>query len=357
MAVINRLLAASISSGRELSKEIGALDVESLRRRRRAVPGVTISVGGVALCLRSDQPHILRFLESHYVPAGRSHASESAEVFITDNDTPKGGYIVLTPYRVVLARNVSDDALSCIALDLATEAVSAKILLRDHRGIGPRLISPENSGVPTNLADLVEDELVGTLRTMGRSCLVHAGSSCAYGSALLLCGSSGSGKTTLTIALSMQGFRLLNDDKTCLNIAAGTVSAFPSRPRVRCSSANLLGAAFTVDALQSVLKADGATPNEKAGGGDESYPLTAIIFLDHFGKETSLQPLGTDEAASCLMRQIAVRPCGSLPEFFFQVRAMVGRIKCYRLIAGELASTVEVLISRACHPVPRVTGS
>lgn len=159
--------------------------------------------------------------------------------------------------------------------------------------------------------------------------------------ALLLIGPSGSGKTTLTLALMLAGLAPYGDDVILIEPATLAVRSVPRAFHIEPGTRELLAPLgppvdwrFDAGPLGYFLPPRWAT---------DPRPIRCVLFPEvRPGAAPRLVPLTPAEAAAALLGQTAslVRtPRVALPT----VARLTRQAACYRLVAGDLAASVDVV--------------
>lgn len=176
------------------------------------------------------------------------------------------------------------------------------------------------------------------------------------GRAILFCGDSGAGKSTMAAALCQAGARLVADDLSRIEPAAGGVLIYPSSARIKLWREAIDHLGWQDRILQRDYyrddkfhcSANGAPPT------DTPIAVAALVSLEE-GETTSLERLHGREALGVTLRQTMYRPemvdaLGLWGEQGALASRIVADCPAYRLIHPKSYSTIDG-VCRAVEPL------
>ena len=274
---------------------------------RRPLPGVVgdvrLSIDGVGICVRSDEPAVIDAVATSYA------------AFRVADATPDGQAEV----SIETLRATGRDETSMIlgALDRIVMAVIDGMAQRGVLGI-------------------------------------HAAAVVVGGRAVVLAGRSGAGKSTLTLALLRAGADLLTDELTLIDREGSTILPYPRALHVSPPTVALIPElgflterprrALGADLEWSVSTADLARAFSTKVAGPS--PLGAIVLLEPRGdpsEDPKIEPIGAAQAAMELARGTPA----SARDFMGTVRrlaSIAGSVPTVRLVATDLGRTTGMLL-------------
>ena len=136
-----------------------------------------------------------------------------------------------------------------------------------------------------------------------RYLLLHAGAVEREGRALILTGPSGAGKSTLAALLGEKGWRFMGDEFALLDLADGSLCAFPRAVSLKNESLALFGG---VDGVRLGPRLEGTPkgtirhlrPNAEAVARMDEPARPALILFPRFGADLgqAVRPVGAAEA-------------------------------------------------------------
>lgn len=189
----------------------------------------------------------------------------------------------------------------------------------------------------------------GALRRLSRFIHVHAAVVAAPHQSLLLVGRSGRGKSTTAVGLAQRGLALYTDDVALIERDDLRPRVFPRPIKLDANSRCLLrplgleipGATRLRESVARTAL-PGLPPLEAPGP-----PLRmAVFFADERRTRPELRPLSAAEALLRTVQQssterltLAGPPEGAL--------ALVNAVRCYELVVGEFAATIDLLLDLA----------
>lgn len=168
---------------------------------------------------------------------------------------------------------------------------------------------------------------------------IHASAVAAPTGALVFAGASGVGKTTLALALAARGFELMGDDFVFASVNGSAIElvGLPEQPDVTDETAALLG---LVDGSAAApgwpkrrLRLDRAAPSgwaERGVPGRLVFPeLRACV------RESALEPLSPDEAATALAPNILLTAMTATDRHLEVLVRLAASVPSYRLGLGR----------------------
>jgi hypothetical protein len=173
----------------------------------------------------------------------------------------------------------------------------------------------------------------------------HAASVGVAGRGALLVGPKGAGKSTLALALAARGHDFLGDETACYLPAAGTIIplrrpvAVKPGPRARVVAEALARLRPAADAdgivrvpVEALLNVAPARP----------LPLSAVLFLDGFGPEASVEPAtpGRDDLAR-LQPFSSSLVAAPRAQRVFEMARLLGAVRVFRVRHGDPDATAE----------------
>ena len=274
---------------------------------RRSPPGVVgdvrMSIDGVRICVRSDEPAVLDAVATSYA------------AFRVADGTPDGqAEVAIETWR---AAGRDEPSMILGTLDRIVMAVIDGMAQRGVLGI-------------------------------------HAAAVVVDGRAVVLAGRSGAGKSTLTLALLRAGAHLLTDELTLIDRDGSTVLPYPRALHVSPTTVELLPelgflrgrprGALGADLEWSVSTADLA----RAFSTTVAAPtqLGAVVLLEPRGDPSQaprIEPIGAAQAAMELARGTPA----SARDFMGTVRrlaSIAGSVPTVRLVATDLGRTTGTLL-------------
>jgi hypothetical protein len=192
-------------------------------------------------------------------------------------------------------------------------------------------------------------------RTLPRFLHLHAGSMEIDGRGVILPGDSGSGKSTLTVGLIARGWRYLCDEFALIDADTLRVHPYPRAICVKRPSFDALESlgvrvppqpSYVKGRKGQVAFVDPMTIRPGAVGA--AAPVRYVIFPNHrAGADPALQPISRAEAAFDLHR-VCFNLFGCQRPGLDVLSGMIRGAQCYRLTAGEIGATCD-LLERLVH--------
>lgn len=179
---------------------------------------------------------------------------------------------------------------------------------------------------------------------------LHAGSLEIDGQGVILPGDSGSGKSTLTVGLITRGWRYLCDEFALVDSETLQLHPYPRAICIKRPSFGVLDSlGVTVPSQPSYVKGrkghvafiNPMTIRPDAPG--RVSPVRYVIFPKYrAGAQPMLQPISRAEAAFDLHR-VCFNLFGCQRPSIDVLAAMIRGADCYRLVAGEIGATCDLL--------------
>lgn len=176
--------------------------------------------------------------------------------------------------------------------------------LRPSVHIGGDFVVPDALPLPLSMGLLAAEMGMNLQVALGwrRHMLLHASAVAKDGRALIMSGESGSGKSTLAALLGEDGWRLMGDEFTLIDPAAGDAFAFPRA--VSLKNEAIAEVAARVDAarlgplLAGTPKGDirHLIPRADAIAAMHEPARPALLLFPRFGGEIAVEPMGEGEA-------------------------------------------------------------
>lgn len=176
--------------------------------------------------------------------------------------------------------------------------------LRPSVHIGGDFVVPDALPLPLSMGLLAAEMGMNLQVALGwrRHMLLHASAVAKDGRALIMSGESGSGKSTLAALLGEDGWRLMGDEFTLIDPAAGDAFAFPRA--VSLKNEAIAEVAARVDAarlgplLAGTPKGDirHLIPRADAIAAMHEPARPALLLFPRFGGEIAVEPIGEGEA-------------------------------------------------------------
>lgn len=176
--------------------------------------------------------------------------------------------------------------------------------LRPSVHIGGDFTVPDALPLPLSMGLLAAEMGMNLQVALGwrRHLLLHASAVARDGRALIMSGESGSGKSTLAALLGEEGWRLMGDEFTLVDLASGDALAFPRAVSLKNDAiGEVMGrvdAARLGPLLAGTPKGDirHLVPRADAIAAMHEPARPALILFPRFGGEAAVERMGEGEA-------------------------------------------------------------
>lgn len=175
--------------------------------------------------------------------------------------------------------------------------------LRPSVAIRGDYVLPDAAPLPLSMGLLAAEMGMNLQMALGqkRYLLLHASSAEKDGRALIMTGESGAGKSTLSALLGERGWRLMGDEFALLDLADGSLHAFPRAISLKNGAIRVMEGEVAADRFGPRLEGTPKgvirhlRPNEAAIDrmGDSAKP--ALILFPRFGRQQDARPVGQAE--------------------------------------------------------------
>lgn len=164
-------------------------------------------------------------------------------------------------------------------------------------------VLPDAAPLPLALGLLAAEMGMNLQMALGqrRYLLLHAATVERGGRALVLTGESGAGKSTLAAMLGERGWRLMGDEFALLDLADGTLRAFPRAVSLKNGAIAAMAAICPADRFGPLLEGTpkGAIrhlrPGAEALARMDEPAVPAMILFPRFGHVEAARPVGQAE--------------------------------------------------------------
>ncbi|RYD44115.1 MAG: HprK-related kinase A [Sphingomonadales bacterium] len=170
--------------------------------------------------------------------------------------------------------------------------------------IGGDFVVPDALPLPLSMGLLAAEMGMNLQVALGwrRHMLLHASAVAKDGRALIMSGESGSGKSTLAALLGEGDWRLMGDEFTLIDPAAGDAFAFPRAVSLKNEAIAEVAARVDPSRLGPLLagtpKGDirHLIPRPEAVAAMHEPARPALLLFPRFGGEAAIEPMGEGEA-------------------------------------------------------------
>lgn len=194
----------------------------------------------------------------------------------------------------------------------------------------------------------------GAVRHTPERVLIHAAAAGDGHGAALFPGPSGSGKTTLVAGLVQGGLRYFTDETVAIDPASGLVHPYPRSLSVKEGSRAAL-AALRPERPESLRRFGGGQwhldPRRIGPGGIADPAPPALVVVPRFvaGVGTRIEPLSRADAVVLLARS-TFNLAHHGPAGLAALAGVARSSACYRLVMGDLAVAVELVLDLVADP-------
>ena len=226
-------------------------------------------------------------------------------------------------------------------------------VIRDGKEV---LINPAPDAQDSLVRSFLLGPVLAVLLRQRGFLVLHASAVMADGQALLFVGGSGWGKSTLAAALCEQGYRLLADDVTAINLNTPHPTVIPGYPQIKLwpDSARAVGQDPELLSRLHPLS-DKRVFRALSQFCDHPVPLGKAFVLAE-GSELKIEDLAPQSALVELVRhsaRIRELPPDSMPAHLQQCATLVNSVPLSRLTVprsfAALSTIARTLLSEALH--------
>lgn len=175
--------------------------------------------------------------------------------------------------------------------------------LRPSVAIRGDYVLPDAAPLPLAMGLLAAEMGMNLQMALGqkRYLLLHASSAEKDGRALIMIGESGAGKSTLSALLGERGWRLMGDEFALLDLADGTLHAFPRAISLKNGAIRVMENEVAAERFGPRLEGTPKgvirhlRPNASAIAGMSESATPALILFPRFGGQADARPVGQAE--------------------------------------------------------------
>ena len=209
----------------------------------------------------------------------------------------------------------------------------------------------------------VEFLAVGALAETAAACTAHAALLARDGRGVLILGPNESGKSTLACALWQQGFDLLGDDTTLIDLDTAMARPAPRRVALRTTSRDLVGDALWMS-IQEALGTDRTDegwlflPDDLGGSRPDAVRIVACFMLARHGAapRATTEPLTSSVSAGvsalALLPYTSVARTHDAGTAIARFAPFASRVRTYDLRRAPLAAMTAVVDAVLTHHAP-----